>query len=317
MRAALLLFASTMLAMPATAQDCPDGLRIFEHEMGIACIPMAPQRIIATRGDSLATPLLDIGAPLVGAGFREMEDGTPWIRGATDIFGDVFVEAAGLASVGAPNQADIEAVAALAPDLIFIRAFEAERLPQFEAIAPTVVVPGDLPYLDHMAFLADAAGLADTYEARIAAYRARIDTARDVIGSPEEITVSRLDVEDGGLWYYPNWGAIDQVIDDIGFAKPAIQAEAPPDGFNNLSAERIMAFDGDVILTSSAPRFGQTIAMKTEQFDTVAPFWDQLAGVRSGNLFWYERDIYVGYTFESLDRSIDLLTTITAGRDFD
>ncbi|MEM7709424.1 MAG: ABC transporter substrate-binding protein [Pseudomonadota bacterium] len=306
-----------LAAAPAFALDCPGGQRAFDHAGGATCIPNTPERIVATRGDSLVTPLLDIGAPLIGAGFREMEDGTPWIRGATDIFGDSFVDAAGLTSVGNPNEADIEAVAALGPDLIFIRAFEMERLDQFEAIAPTVVVPGDLPYLDHMEFLADAAGLADTFDERIAAYRARIERTKTVIGDPSEITVSRLDVEDAGLWYYPNWGAVDQVITDIGFTKPALQAEATGDGFNGLSVERIMEFDGDVIITSTAPRWGQTIEMKIDQFDTVAPFWNQLGGVQSGNLFWYERDILVGYTFESLDRSIEFLTAITAGRQFD
>lgn len=312
----ILAAALAALALPAAAEDCADGQRAFQHAAGTSCIPDSPQRIVATRGDSIVTPLLDIGAPVVGAGIREMEDGTPWVRGATDIFGDAFVEAANLTSIGNPNQADIEAIAALSPDLIFVRPNDQERLAQFQALAPTVAVPGDLLYLDHMAFLADAAGLSDTFETRIEAYRARIEKARDVIGNPEDITVSRLDVEPGGLWYYPNWGAIDQVINDRGFAKPTIQAEATGDGFNQLSPERITEFDGDVIVTSTAPRFGQKIQTKIEEFDQEVPFWNRLNGVQSGNLFWYERDIYVGYTFESLDRSIDLLTTITAGRSF-
>lgn len=86
---------------------------------------------------------------------------------------------------------------------------------------------------------------------------------------------------------------------------------------NGVSVERIQEFDGDVLIASIAPRWGQTIPMLSEQWDGIAPFWRDLDGVSSGNLFWYERDVLVGYTFESLDRSIDLLTAVTAGRNFD
>ena len=72
-----------------------------------------------------------------------------------------------------------------------------------------------------------------------------------------------------------------------------------------------------MIIASFAPRFGQTIPVLTGVWDNAAPFWRNLNGVSSGNLFWYERDLLVGYTFTSLDRSIDFLTTLTAGRAFD
>jgi iron complex transport system substrate-binding protein len=156
--------------------------------------------------------------------------------------------------------------------------------------------------------------MSDTFDAELARYEARIAAAREVIRDPGAITVSRFDLWEDGLWYYPNWGAIDQVIDDLGFARPPVQAEAT-ESMNGISVERIQEFDGDVLIASRATRFGQTIPMLEEQWDSVAPFWRQLEGVRSNNLFWYERDILVGYTFESLDRSIDFLTAITAGRD--
>ncbi|MEM1301415.1 MAG: ABC transporter substrate-binding protein [Pseudomonadota bacterium] len=315
---ALAIAAVTSIAIPtvATALDCPAGQRAFTHGGGESCIPEAPQRIVATRGDSLVTPLLDIGAPVIGAGFRET-DGTLWIRGATDIFGSDFVDGLGMASVGNPNNVDIESVATLAPDLILVRQRELDRYDQFVEIAPTVVVPENLIYLEHMRFIADAAGLADTFQTRIDAYQAAVDKAVAMVGDPASITVSRMDVEPGGLWYYPNWGAIDQVITDMGFARPAIQADAPDGGYNGLSPERIMEFDGDVIITSAAPRFGQTIDMKMDEYASEAPVWTNLSAVQSGDLFWYERDILVGYTFESLHRSIEFLTAITAGRDFD
>ncbi|MGR3467800.1 MAG: DUF1513 domain-containing protein [Shimia sp.] len=163
---------------------------------------------------------------------------------------------------------------------------------------------------------APTAGLSADVEAELARYEARIATAQERISTPGEIVLSRFDMWEDGLWYYPNWGAIDQVINDIRFDKPTIHSEAT-EGMNGVSVERIQEFDGDVLIASIAPRWGQTIPMLSEQWDGIAPFWRDLDGVSSGNLFWYERDVLVGYTFESLDRSIDLLTAVTAGRNFD
>lgn len=312
----LLAFCTcTFLGTPVLALDCADGFRAFTHAAGETCIPARPERIASLRDDSVTTPLMDMGAPVFATISREAEGGPRWVRGAADIFGYESVEATGLIDLGSHNPPDVEAVAAAGPDLIILRAYQQEALDQLQAIAPAIVIPDDLPYFDHMGWLADAAGIQDTFDAELGAYQTRIAVAKQRIGDPDAIVVSRFDIWEDGLWYYPNWGAIDQVINDIGFAKPAVQAEETK-GFNGMSVERIQEFDGDLVLASIAPRWGQTEAMLSDQWDNTAPFWRKLEGVKSGNLFWYERDVMVGYTFESLNRSVELLTLLTAGRNF-
>ncbi|MEJ6403140.1 ABC transporter substrate-binding protein [Yoonia sp. 2307UL14-13] len=306
--------AMTVMATPGFALTCDTGFRAFIHDAGETCIPEMPERIASLRDDSVTTPLMDMGAPVFATITREADgDGPRWVRGAVDIFGQEAVDAAGLIDLGGHNPPDVEAVAAADPDLIILRPYQIDALEQLQTIAPAVVIPDDMSFLDHMAWLADAAGMETTFDAELAVYNARIATAKERIGAPGDIVVSRFDMWEDGLWYYPNWGAIDQVINDIGFAKPTIQAEET-EGFNGLSVERIQEFDGDIMLASIAPRWGQTVPMLTAQWDSIAPFWRELSGVSSGNLFWYERDVMVGYTFTSLHRSIDLLTTVTAGR---
>lgn len=306
---ALILGMSTT----ALAQDCVEGERLFSHHEGDTCIPAQPERIAALRGDQTTTPLLDIGAPVVASQTSRMDDGSAYVRGASDIFGQAFVDAADLIDLGA-GQLDFEAIAAANPDLIIGPVWVAEAYDQLSSIAPTIILPPNLPYLDHLSILADAAGMKDSYEDRLEQYRARIDTAREIIGDPSDIVLSRFDLWEDGLWFYPNWGAVDQVINDLGFSRPTIQAEADRN-LSGFSAERIGEFDGDILLASRATRRGQPIEMLTEQWDDVAPFWRNLSGVESGNLYWYERDVWVGYSFESLDKVIDGLTLITAGRD--
>lgn len=314
------LLASALLtltaASSASAQACAEGERLFSHARGETCILAEPQRIASLRGDTVTTPLMDIGAPVIATVMRQMDDGSTFVRGASDIFGQDAVDAAGFINLGGHNTPDIEAVAAAYPDLIILRSYQADAIDQLSAIAPAIVVPDNMPLTEHLGWLADAAGMSDSYDGDLARYRARIAEAQEVIGSPEEITVSRFDMWDDGLWFYPNWGAVDQVIDDIGFSRPANQAEAE-EGISGLSFERIAEFDGDILISSRAPRFGQTIVMLTEQWDNVAPFWRDLSGVQAGNHFWYERDVWVGHAFASLDRVIDGMILITAGRGLD
>lgn len=85
---------------------------------------------------------------------------------------------------------------------------------------------------------------------------------------------------------------------------------------NGVSFEFLPEFDGDVVITSTAPRFGQTVAMLTELHDAQAPFWRELPGVAAGNHYFYERDVWIGNTFKSLDAAIDRLELLTAGRTF-
>lgn len=298
-------------ASPAMALDCEAGLRAFSHLAGESCIPENPQRIVATRSDSIATPLLDIGAPIVGAGFRTDNDIT-YLRGAADIFGMAFVEQAGLTQVG-ESEPDLEAIAALEPDLIILPTWQAELAEKTSVIAPTIVLADNLPYLDHLAMLADAAGMSGVYQERLVAYRAKIERIKAQLGDPSAITVSRFDIAEGGLWYYPNWGAVDQVISDIGFSRPAIQADAT-ESRSEISFEMLPEFDGDILISSYAPRFGQTIPFFTAQWDEIAPFWRDLEGVKAGNHYWYERDVWVGYTFKSLETAADGLLLLAQGR---
>ena len=316
MRVFLALAIAVIFAPPAVALDCAQGQRPFTHAMGESCIPERAERIASLWDDPITTPLMDMGAPVFATIMRSMKDGSRYVRGASDIFGQGVVDAAGLVDLGGHNPPDLEAVAAARPDLIILLSYQADMLDQLQVVAPAIVVPDNMPLFDHIGWLADAVGIGTIFEAELERYRLRIETAKQRIGNPGRIVVSRFGMWEDGLWYYPNWGAIDQVIDDIGFARPAVQAGAR-ENMHGVSFERIQEFDGDVIIASFAPRFGQTIPMLTGIWDKAAPFWRDLKGASSGNLFWYERDLLVGYTFTSLNRSIDFLTTLTAGRAFD
>lgn len=198
------------------AQECEASFRPFGHVMGTTCIPEQPQRIASVRGDLITTPLLDFGAPLIASAFQETADGSTYVRGASDIFGEAVVEEANLINLGDP--ANLEVIVEANPDLIMAMSFQSDLYEELSAIAPTVVIENGIPFFEHLRQVTDAAGLSGAYENRLATYEARIEKARERIGDPASITISKLDIAENGLWYYPSGSALEQVIDDLGFS---------------------------------------------------------------------------------------------------
>ncbi|MFC3852265.1 ABC transporter substrate-binding protein [Salinispirillum marinum] len=303
----------SFIALSAQAQTCAEGYRPFTHAAGEDCIPVQPKRIIAARHDSIATPLLDIGAPVIGTNTAvDAQTGERFIRGATHILGINIDGPEGIKDIGGPEGLDLEVMVGLQPDLILLSPWQGDLYEQASQIAPTVVMTANMPFLELLEFIADAAGMADVYAERLAAYQETIAELKTIIGNPAEISVSRLDLYEGGIWYYPNWGAVDQVLNDAGFAKPDIVADLTENA--EFSFEVIDQFDADLVISSHARHFGQTVNQLSAEWDSFAPFWRNLSAVRDGNHFWYPRDEWVGYTFASLHQVADALLLMNTGR---
>ncbi|MEL6576359.1 MAG: ABC transporter substrate-binding protein [Pseudomonadota bacterium] len=304
------------LAVPATAEDCAEGQRAFEHAEGTACIPNDPQRVVSGNEFWISIPLVELGAPLVGTAGWPLDDARGYV-GRLRQLGLEHLLPGDIPRFGRSSGMDFEAIAALAPDLIVTTIYEADLHDRFEIIAPTVVVPRGLLAIDHLAFIADAVGAQDTHDTLITAYQSRVAAVRAQLPAPEEIVVSRLDINDNGLRFFPNFGTQDQVINDLGFSRPPMQRDATTD-IRGVSIERIAEFDGDIILSGYAPRFGQTVDMiRSGWMADGEALWTQLEGVRAGNHYWYEGDTWNAIGYHFLTEVLTSLATITVGQTFE
>ncbi|MBM7069714.1 ABC transporter substrate-binding protein [Actibacterium sp. 188UL27-1] len=312
---ALLLMVSSS-ALPAWGQnvDCPDDTVSFEHLRGATCIPREPERIVATWDTGGALPLMELGAPVVGTGFRQGRDEQPYVRGVSDVLGQSAID--DLQSIGQGLSVDIERIATLQPDLIVAHDFNEDIYDQLSAIAPTVLMPGMTNYKEYIEMLADVSGRQEVFETRWQHFEREIEVARQLIGKPENITVSMLDINADGIWYYPGWGALDHVIEAIGFARPMLQADADGNIYG-LSIERVGELDGDVLLTGYALDFDQPISQLETWMDGGGALWRRLPGVQAGHHYWYDRNLWNGRSFASLEASLSGLLLLTAGRDSD
>jgi len=261
-----------------------------EHSLGTACVPADPQRIVALDPIGALPTLLALDAPVVGAAaVFSVGDPLPNYLDAADTDG--------IAIVGTSAEPNMEAIAALDPDLIvgsvlYLSAFS-EKL---EAIAPTVAV-ADTFYTDDfhgaLASIAALVGSTDAFEADWARFGERqAGIAAELSDRYGSLTMTRVDGW-GDLLYTYKWPCmwLGAVLSPLGITQPAAQggdcdtATDPYSSINRLSLERIGELDADVIITYA---FDDGTGIEgTSLADTLADnaLWQALPAVRDGNVF--------------------------------
>ncbi len=196
-----------LTATPAAALDCADGFRAFAHAAGEDCIPANPERIVTLQDQNGLLPLLELGVTPVGSAGHITEDGPVFRRlrsfDATDV-----------AFIGSYREPDVEAVAALVPDLIIATPWPEGAYETYSRIAPTIIIdmfsqPMDatlLQFADAVGRMDEAKVLQAQFEAEIATIRQEID---DVL---PQTTVSFVEYWDNTISGVPNKQSLSLAI---------------------------------------------------------------------------------------------------------
>lgn len=243
-------------------------------------IPVKAQRIVSLRSEQFTTPLIELGAPVVGStGLIKdgVNNGNPFIRGAYDLFHTTF-ERSGISFVGAPAQPDIEAIAALKPDLILVPDFAADNFEQLSAVAPTVVINiWSNDARERYRRIADAAGRLSEFERLQSTFDFRLQNAqtltRKLLGDPAKVSVAIAEVRGKRFRVYKNYGAMSYLLDELGFSRPDIIDNIKGDRLD-LSPEQVQAIDADFLVSSYAENFGQPVAELRSNWDNLIPGWN-------------------------------------------
>lgn len=321
-RLAIIVAALLLVTLPTHAQTraiIDDADRTVE-------IPIDPQRIVGLRGESITTPLIELGANLVGADGNVnagVYDGLPYVRGAVDVL-DFRFEGSGVTWVGNPNDFDIEAIAALMPDLILITQNQTEQLDNLSKIAPTVVVDTSgtrRTLLDRYRFVADVSNRLDVFETRLALWEERIARFRlqleAAIGDPSQVSVVVADAADGKITVFRHYDAITEVLYALGLGQPDLVGTIEGAHFIELSAERVQEIDADFMISNYDARETQTIIARRAEFDAMLPGWQNfLHAPAHGQHIFIHRDEMRGTSFRSLRYALDVVMTNIGGRTF-
>lgn len=263
--------AGTETAADEAADDAAFP-RTIEHAMGTTEIPTQPERVVVLDTGELDSAMA-LGVVPVGAVQAPVEDG--FLDYLKDGLDDTQL-------VGTISEVNLEAVAALRPDLILSSKTRHEDIyAELSAVAPTVFTEAvGVVWKENLVVHAEALGLEDEaaelmadYDARTAELTERLTTER---GSLPSISMVRF--LPGETRLYQKASFIGTILDDVGLPRPASQ---DVDDFAlEISTELISEADADIILTT---HYGPADATTKSEI-TGNAVWDSLGAVQRGDV---------------------------------
>jgi len=302
MRTGVGLAQGTPAASPAAGAG---DTRIVSSAMGEVEVPASPQRVVALDG-----PVLDacfaLGVKPVGA--TTGVAGAPW----PEYLGP---GTAGIVNVGDIAEPDLEAIAALQPDLIVSLQFRHEVIyEQLSGIAPTVLSPHDsegwregfLVYADALNRNEAAPAVVEAFEARVAEVRAGLGEAVD------ETTVSVIRVLTGQVRSYQASSFSGTVLAAVGLPRPESQ-QGTEDTWLEQSMEQLNEIDADVLFVTLWS--GSTEDDMAQLLDN--PLWASLPVVQANRVYRVPDEYWmtaIGYLAAGLILD-DLETYLVEGAD--
>ncbi|WP_377266977.1 ABC transporter substrate-binding protein [Peterkaempfera sp. SMS 1(5)a] len=253
--------------------------RTIKHAMGSTVIKAQPKRVVVLDVGELDN-VVSLGVKPVGLALTE---------GSPELPSYLKKDAGTPADIGTINSLNLEAIAALKPDLILgsqLRA--AASYDELSKIAPTVfsIRPG---FTWKQNYLLNAAALDRTAQAQanLAAYQKRATSLGDKLGAHKP-TVSMVRYMPNGLIrLYANDSFIGTILKDVGIPRPKNQDIA--DLAAEISAENIDQADADYIFTGV---YGDPKATDKSKAQG-NPLWKNLKAVKAGHAYdvpdetWY------------------------------
>ncbi|HET6857133.1 MAG TPA: iron-siderophore ABC transporter substrate-binding protein [Streptomyces sp.] len=265
--------------------------RTVTHAMGQTVVKTAPKRVVVLDVGELDN-VVSLGVKPVGYAPTEGDDGIP----------AYLKKAAGAPkSVGTINSLNLEAIAALKPDLILgsqLRA--ADKYKELSTIAPTVfaIRPG-FTWKQNYALNAAALDKSAEAKAKLDAYDAKAAKLGADIGGKKP-TVSMVRYMPGKIRLYARASFIGTILDDAGLPRPKNQQVE--DLAAEISPEKIDDADADWIFTGV---YGDPKATNQDKAEDNA-LWKNLGAVKNG----HAKDVpdetwYLGLGVTAADEVLD------------
>jgi iron complex transport system substrate-binding protein len=250
--------------------------RTVKHALGETKLEKKPERVVVLDSGEL-DGVLALGITPVGMATTAGQNGVPSY---------LAERAQGIKTVGGISELNLEAIAALKPDLILGSKLRANDLyDKLSAIAPTVmsIRPG-FPWKEDFLLVADALGEEAKATQLLNDYQKRADEVKaKVQGSP---TISLVRFRPGEIRLYGNLSFIGVILKDIGLPRPKVQNVQ--DLAVEVSQENISQAAGDWIFYSSYGKPDTT----AENTVVNGNLWKALPAVKTGQVARVDDEVW-------------------------
>ncbi len=253
-----------------------------EHAMGTTEIKGTPEKVVILTNEGTEA-LLAMGVTPAGAVQSWL--GEPWYDHISDQMADVQV-------VGTESEVNVEAIAALKPDLIIGNKMRQEKVyEQLKAIAPTVfseTLRGD--WQENFNLYAKALNREEKGKKVIDDFESRMASLKDSLGDKanKEVSVVRFMAGMTRVYYTDTFSGV--IFDKLGLKHSSSVQELfkdnPDDLFvREVGKEVIPQLDADILFYFTYAPPGDTEASKTEEEWTNDPLWKNLEVVKADKAY--------------------------------
>ncbi|MFJ3957949.1 ABC transporter substrate-binding protein [Arthrobacter sp. NPDC090010] len=267
------------------AAGASSGTHQVEHARGTTTVPDAPRRVVVLEPVELDTAVA-LGVTPVGAAVASNVAGIPKYLGVS-----------GVSPVGTVPEPDLEAVAALKPDLILGTESRHSKLyEQLAAIAPTVFMKTQAdPWQKNVLLIGEALGqrekaqgLLDGFNDRCEKIRQRFDVkgkTTNLIRPRDETTLSLYGPTSfaGGALTCAGLTIPEQKWED------GLQADISPENIAKAKADYVFVTTSDVHDPSTIP---SSVRQNSSLFTSVTPvdtsYWISGVGPKGGELVLHD-----------------------------
>ena len=310
------LLAAGIFALTGLTVTAAQETRSFTDDTGrVVEIPAKPQRIVSLHDLSITVPLIELGVFPLGSHGRTTPDGKPFIRSSKVLTGVDF-DNSDIKFVG-NLPADVEAVAALEPDLIITTVWQTANVEQLQAIAPTIVLDDDVrPAFDVFDVLADLTGTEDRLALLKTRYQGQIAQIKRLLDAGS-ISASVIQANDGKLYIEHTYATLGKVLRDAGFTFPAKVDAIPAGESAEFSAEELPEFDADFVFATYRTDTLQTPADAIGALEAALPnFCQFLHACRENQLIVIPREEASAASYYALGAVSYMLISNISGRTF-
>ncbi|WP_053217336.1 ABC transporter substrate-binding protein [Virgibacillus senegalensis] len=246
----------------------------IDHAMGTTTLNETPKRVVVLTNHGTEA-LLSMGITPVGA--VKSWTGDPW-------YDHISAQMDGVEVVGTESDINLEAIAALQPDLIIGNKMrQEEHYEALSAIAPTVfeeTLRGD--WKVNFKLIAEAVNKQEKGQEVLDEYNNRVEALKEDLGDKLDTKVSmvRFMPEDVRVYHKDSFSGI--ILDEIGLARPAPQ-DVDDFAAKGVTKERIEEMDGDVIFYFTYEKEGDGQEAADKWIND--PLWNKLDAVQAGNAY--------------------------------
>ncbi|AGK55515.1 ABC transporter substrate-binding protein [Bacillus sp. 1NLA3E] len=258
----------------ATDTKTEDTSYTVKHAMGETTLEKAPKRVVILTNEGTEA-LLAMGVKPVGA--VQSWTGDPW-------YDHISKDMKGVQVVGVESQVNVEAIAALKPDLIIGNKMRQENIyEQLSAIAPTIyaeTLRGD--WQENFKLYAKALNKEEKGNEVLGKYQKRIASLKEKLGDKLSMKISMVRFMAGDVRIYHKDTFSGVILDSLGFARPESQ-NVNDFAERNVTKERLSAMDGDILFYFTYDT-GNGEATQLEKEWLEDPLFKNLEVAKKGNV---------------------------------